>query len=81
MNMQITIHEVKNANELDAFVPVEGRWRIDGSSDDRSPEGVEQSITNWMDASYPIRVSLFHANGHAITGDFPSEGSFLALRA
>lgn len=80
MNMNITIHDVKNAEELDQFVPVEGRWRLDGSSEDRSAEGVEQSVVNWMDADYKLSVKLFHADGREITGDMPSEGQFLATR-
>jgi hypothetical protein len=78
--MQITIHDVKNADELDQFIPVEGCWRLDGSSEDRSAAGVEQSVRNWMDAAYAVSVRLFHADGREITGDMPSEGQFLAIR-
>lgn len=78
--MNITITNVKNANELDSFVPVEGQWFLDGDSEDLSFEGVEQSVRNYMDADYLIDVQVFHADGHAITGDMPGEGTFLATR-
>lgn len=78
--MNITITNVKNANELDEFVPVEGCWILDGSSDDRDAAGVEQSVRNYMDADYAIKVDLYHSDGRKITGDLPSEGTFLAVR-
>lgn len=79
-NMNITITDVKNANELDSFVPVEGRWILDEFSEDRSLDGIMQSVRNYMDADYGIKVELFHLDGRAITGDMPSEGAFLATR-
>lgn len=79
-NMQITICNVKNANELDSFIPVEGQWEIDGLSEDRSRQGVEQSVRNWMDADYAVDVKLFHMNGHEILDDMPASGTFLATR-
>ena len=78
--MQITIRNVKNANELTEFIPVSGEWFLDGDSEDRSIEGIEQSVRNYMDAEFPIRVSVFHADGRKITGDTPSEGTFIATR-
>lgn len=79
-NMQITIKNVKNANKLTEFIPVSGEWFLDGDSEDRSIEGIEQSVRNYMDAEFPIRVSVFRADGREITGDTPSEGTFLATR-
>ena len=78
--MNITITNVKNANELESFIPVEGEWFLDGSSEDRSREGVEQSVRNYMDADYGIEVQVFHADGRAITGEMPASGKFLATR-
>jgi hypothetical protein len=80
MNMNITITNVKNANELDSFAPVDGQWFLDGSSDDRSRDGVENSVRNYMDAEYAIRVQIFHMDGREITGDIPASGTFLATR-
>lgn len=79
--MNITITNVKNANELDSFIPVEGEWFLDGSSEDRSREGVEQSVRNYMDADYAIEVQIFHADGRAIIGEIPASGKFLATRS
>lgn len=78
--MNITITNVKNANELSGFVPVEGAWILDESSDDRDRDGIEQSVCNYMDADYAIKVTLYHSDGREITGDLPSEGVFLAIR-
>lgn len=79
--MNITINNIKNANELDAFVPVEGQWVFDGTSDEGlTTEAVEQSVRNYMDAAYPIDVQVFHGNGHAIVGDMPTSGTFVATR-
>lgn len=80
MNMNITITNVTNANQLDEFNPVSGEWSLHCDSDDRSREGVEQSVRNWMDASYPVDVEVFHADGRAIGGDLPSNGTFVAVR-
>lgn len=80
MNMNITITNVKNANELDSFVPAEGQWFLAGDSDDRSWDGVVQSVRNYMDAEYAIEVKIFHADGREITSEIPSEGIFIATR-
>ena len=79
MSKQITITNVKNANELDSFVPVEGQWFSDGA-DDIAVADIEQSVVNYMGAEYKINVQLFQLNGHAITGDMPTHGAFLATR-
>lgn len=80
MSMQITIKNVKNASKLDDFEPVTGEWYLDGSSEDRSFSGVEQSVRNWMDSEHELTVGIFHMDGREITGDMPSEGTFLARR-
>jgi hypothetical protein len=81
MSLNLRITNVKNANDLDSFVPVEGRWVFDGLSDDGlKMEDVEESVRNYMDADYPITVQVFAANGHAITGDMPSSGTFISTR-
>jgi hypothetical protein len=81
--MKITIKNVKNANELDGFQPVEGEWQFDNmlsDLEDRDLSAVETAVSNYMDAKYKIKVQLFHTNGHEITGDIPSGGLFLATR-
>jgi hypothetical protein len=77
--MNITISNVKNANELDAFIPVEGWW-FAADEPDRNDDSIQQAVRNYMDASYNIGVQLFTAEGHAILGDLPSAGTFLATR-
>lgn len=80
MNMNITITNVSNADELEQFTPVDGQWFLDGSSEDRSRDGIEQSVRNYMDADFEIDVNLFQMDGREITGDMPSEGAFIATR-
>lgn len=78
-NMNITIINVKNADELDSFVPVDGQWSAD-DYEGVTMESVEQSVCNYMDVDYPLEVQVFHKNGHAITGDMPLDGAFLVTR-
>jgi hypothetical protein len=78
--MNITIHSVRNAIDLPERVPVDGKWTLHCLSDDRTREGVEDSVRNWMDADFEIRVSIYHADGREITGDMPAEGTFVATR-
>ena len=80
-NTNITINNVRNANELNEFIPVEGQWHLDGFSEDRLRESVEQSVCNWLDAPYKIDVKVFTMNGHEIVNDLPAAGTFLATRA
>ena len=80
MSMNITIRNVDNADELDNFIPVSGRWFLDGDSEDRSIESLMEAVINWMDADYQIDVRVFHADGREVTSDIPSEGTFLATR-
>lgn len=80
MNMNINIYAVENANELETYNPVSGKWSLHVDSEDRSVEGIEQSVRNYMDADFKISVQVFHADGRAITGDVPSEGTFVAVR-
>jgi hypothetical protein len=79
MNITIT---AKNADELDNFTPVSGTWRIENFSggDGTTEQDVQESIVNWMDASYGLRVAVFHADGRAITSEIPSEGTYVATR-
>ena len=80
MSMNIAIRNVANADELDSFNPVSGKWFLDGDSEDRSIESIVEAVINWMDADYQIDVRVFHADGREITSDTPSEGTFLATR-
>lgn len=79
-NMNITISNVKNAIDLDQYLPVEGEWSLHCDSDDRSEEGIAQSVRNWMDAAYATDVTIYHLDGRAIQGDVPDRGTFLAIR-
>lgn len=81
MNMNITITNVRNADMLDSFQPVEGEWVLAVDSDDRSESGVIQSVKNYMDAGYDLTVLLFDSRGHKIVDDMPSRGSFIAIRS
>lgn len=80
MNMNITISNVQNADEIGKFTPVSGEWTLHCDSDDRSRDGVEQSVCNWIDVDFALDVEIFHADGRAITGDIPSNGTFVAVR-
>lgn len=77
MNIYIT---AENAAALPGFEPVSGTWRIDGDRPE-SLSDVEVSVRNWMDADFKIEVRVYHADGRVITGDVPSEGTYLATRA
>lgn len=81
MTKRIDIFNVKNAENLDQFIPVEGQWSVDGDSGDRSWDDVAEAVRNWMDADYKIEVRLFHADGREITGELPAAGTFLATRS
>ena len=81
MKTIITITNVKNANELDKFVPVEGAWSV--AADYRAvcdPDDIAQAVQNYMAAEYKIRVKVFTESGREITGDMPACGTFLATR-
>ena len=81
--MNITITNVKNANELDSFIPVEGEWFIDSALDERSEitwDDIAESVKNYMDCDGKINVQIFASNGHEITNDIPANGIFLATR-
>jgi hypothetical protein len=77
--MDIIISAV-NANELDEFIPVSGKWHVKDKSDADCIFDVEQSIVNWMNAPYSIKVSVFHADGRQINCELPWQGTFLATR-
>lgn len=79
-NMNITISDVDNANEMESFAPVSGKWSIHMLSDDRSAESVEEAVRLYTGAAFPISVRVFHADGRAITGDCPTNGTFVATR-
>lgn len=94
MEIRYEITHVDNAAQLDDYVPVTGRWiarhcaewnavrRPDSDCNKIRPSGtsVVEAVGNWMDADFPIRVQLFHADGREITGDMPWEGTFVATR-
>jgi len=76
----ITITDVKNANELDQFVPVEGAWYYSWCDGNQCAEDVEEAVKNYMDADYDLEVKTFRSDGRAIEDEFPGEGTFLAVR-
>lgn len=81
--MIVSIDRVKNCVGLENFEPVEGHWSVYdlySEHEDKSMIDIEESVQNYMDADFRIRVSVFHLDGRAITGDVPSEGLFLAIR-
>lgn len=73
--------EVKanNPKDIEAFVPVEGNWSIRGNRDG-STDDVEKAIAYQLGTDYRILIKVFHADGRTITGDLPSEGTFVACR-
>ncbi len=77
MNIKIT---ASNAIELDQFIPVDGAWSIEDKQDSDSITDVKESIENWMDAIYPIEISVYRADGRQITCELPWEGTFIAIR-
>lgn len=81
MSEQITITNVKNANELDSFVPVSGNWFWDGNRESANSVGsIVESIINYMDADYNLKVDIFTSNGQSIHTDVPACGEFLVTR-
>lgn len=77
---KVTVSNIKNANELASFVPVEGQWSVDGTSDERDYNEVVEAIEARFAGQFPVKVELFQSNGHAINDDLPACGSFLATR-
>lgn len=78
---KVTVQNIKNANELPSFVPVEGQWEVNGTSEERDYNEIVEAIESSLGAAFKVKVDLYHDNGHAITGDLPSGGTFLATRA
>lgn len=77
---KITVSNVKNANELFDFIPVEGQWSVDGTSEERDYNEVVEAIAAHFAGQFEVKVELFQLNGHAINDDLPACGSFLATR-
>lgn len=83
MTTQITITDTKTDSA--SFEPVEGRYNVNATSlelEDISPCDVEKSIAEELSNKhgFAIKVQIFNSRGRAITGEIPSEGSFLATR-
>lgn len=65
------------------FEPCKGRWGLDtaaASEIDLSDvmEEMEKQISS--KTGHPAAVELFHSNGHAINGENPGTGTFIATR-
>jgi len=93
MKIRYEITQVDNAKDLPDYVPVTGRWSAyvstwrekwdfgaNGKFAPPSKVSVIETVCNWMDADFPIRVQLFHADGREITGEMPWDGAFVATR-
>lgn len=80
-NIQITVTYIKNADAIADFAPVEGTWDANATSEEIN-EAVDQveAVIAKQFAPFNVKVELFHSNGHAITGDMPTCGTFLATR-
>jgi len=77
---KITVSNIKNANELANFEPVEGQWSVDGTSDERDYNEVVAAIEAHFSGQFPVKVELFQSDGRAINDDLPACGSFLSIR-
>lgn len=84
MKMHLKIHGNTDARwnhtSLEEYAPVDGRWELDGSSEDRSFGDIVSEIKRWLHVNCEVSVKLFHADGREITGPLPSEGTFVATR-
>lgn len=78
--MNITITNVKNAKDLEIFIPVDGEWHLSDPSEAASEKDIQTSVKNWMDADFPIDVRIYSMEGHSIVDDIPTKGLFLATR-
>jgi hypothetical protein len=81
-NMKITLSSIVNPDSISTFDPIEGKWDADATSAEMQEAGLEP-VVNAIEkhfAPFVVDVLIFHSNGHEITGDFPSCGSFLATR-
>lgn len=83
MKTNIIITDTKT--DIASFEPVEGRYDVNATSlemEDVSPTDVEESIAAELSKKhgFAIKVEIFQSNGHAITSETPSAGTFLATR-
>ena len=82
MSLNIDIVRVRNADELDKFLPVDGGWVVN-HADDRDEitvQAIEESVRNYMDSEHHLRVEVYTRGGLAITGDCPWSGTFVCTR-
>ena len=82
-NINITITDSKT--DIASFEPVEGRYdlnKISSEMEEITPGQIEESIAAELAAKhgFGIKVEIFRSNGHAITDETPSAGTFLATR-
>lgn len=82
MNIEITITEKA---DLANFEPLSGKYDLNLPSIDSGDIGYGEicdAIESDLAAKtgFKVKVELFQSNGHAITGETPSAGNFLACR-
>lgn len=83
--MQIDITITDKNTDLASFEPVAGNYDLNLPSFDAgelSPCDIEEAIAADLAAKhgFAVKVEIFRSNGHAITDETPSAGSFLATR-
>lgn len=84
MKTNITITD-KNT-DIASFEPVSGIYDLNKLSremEEITPGQIEEAIAAELSAKhgFAVKVAIFRSNGHAITDETPSAGSFLATRA
>lgn len=83
MKIEITITD--KTTDLASFEPVAGVYSANMTSvemEDITPGHIESAIASELVAKhgFPVSVEIFQSTGHAITGETPSAGQFLATR-
>jgi len=83
MKIEITITD--KATDLASFEPVAGVYSANMTSvemEEITPGDIESAIASELAAKhgFTVSVEIFQSNGHAITGETPSAGQFLATR-
>lgn len=83
--MQTNITITDKATNLASFEPVAGNYdlnKLSAEMEDITPGDIEEAIAAELAAKhgFAVKVEIFRSNGHAITDETPSAGSFLATR-
>lgn len=75
-----------NKTDLASFAPVSGTYDANRTSlemETINATDIEDAISAALakEHGFPVKVELFQPNGHALIGETPSAGSFLATRS